>query len=71
MTMAICGFCTRRCHPEQELPMPTSNTPRNHLQAIMPLPVSTWWSGFEYVFGYQLKLVKEFWGLDTPDSEKR
>ncbi|MBK8524341.1 MAG: hypothetical protein IPL58_09575 [Betaproteobacteria bacterium] len=51
--------------------MPTSNTPRNHLQAIMPLPVSTWWSGFEYVFGYQLKLVKEFWGLDTPDSEKR
>jgi hypothetical protein len=60
-----------RCPTEQEPPMPTSNTPNNDTPTIMPVPLSAWWSGFEYVFGYQLKMLKEFWGLEAPDNENR
>jgi hypothetical protein len=23
--------------------------------------LTAWWSGFDYIFGYQIKLVKELW----------
>jgi hypothetical protein len=51
--------------------MHTSNKPRNHLQVLMPPPLSAWWSGFEYVFGYQMKMVKEFWGLADSEDKQR
>jgi hypothetical protein len=68
-TVAISAFRSRCCHDEQEATMLTSNKPRNHLQNFMPPHLSAWWSGFEYVFGYQMKMVKEFWGI--ADSEDR
>lgn len=33
----------------------------------MPIPLTAWWSGFDYVFGYQLKLVQEFRGFSPED----
>jgi hypothetical protein len=33
-----------------------------------PLPLTAWWSGFDYIFGYQIKLVKELWGF--PQNSK-
>ena len=38
------------------------------LNAFMPPAITAWWSGFDYVFGYQLKLVQEFWGLPRDDE---
>ena len=35
------------------------------LPVPMPPALTAWWSGFDYIFGYQLKLVQEFWGLPT------
>lgn len=29
----------------------------------LPLPLTAWWSGFDYIFGYQIKLVQNFWGI--------
>lgn len=37
----------------------------NPLSVPMPLPANAWWSGFDYVFGYQIKLVRQFWGIPT------
>lgn len=34
-------------------------------------PMFSWWSGFDYVFGYQMKLVADFWGLGAPDDQER
>lgn len=42
-----------------------SSTP---LQPSLYVPLSHWASGFEYAFGYQLKLIREFWGI-TDDAE--
>lgn len=36
------------------------------LNSFVPPALSAWWSGFDYVFGYQLKLIHSFWGL--PDN---
>lgn len=43
--------------------MPTSNKPESPLQTTLPQPLTVWWSGFDYVFGYQLKMVQQFWGF--------
>jgi len=37
------------------------------LPATMPLPLNAWLSGFNYIFGYQLKVVREFWGIRQDD----
>jgi hypothetical protein len=47
--------------------MSSSNKQDAPVQATLPQPLSVWWSGFDYVFGYQLKMVQHFWGL----SDKR
>jgi len=28
------------------------------------LPCFAWWNGFDYVFGYQIKLMRDLWGID-------
>lgn len=33
--------------------------------AGMPMPLNAWWSGFDYIFGYQIKMLQEFWGFPT------
>lgn len=48
--------------------MSTSQQSANSLNARIPMPLFAWCTGFEYVFGYQLKLVKEFWGLADEES---
>lgn len=54
--------------PTKEVIMSTSQKSANSLGAYMPTPIFAWCSGFEYVFGYQLKLVKEFWGLADEEN---
>lgn len=48
------------------------NTNPQHLQRSFPTlmfaPYAHWAAGFEYAFGYQLKLVREFWGLTGDGS---
>lgn len=52
---------------------PTMNDPMQYLRAgaqlpaTMPLPLNAWLAGFDYIFGYQLKLVREFWGIRQDD----
>jgi hypothetical protein len=48
--------------------MSTSQKSTNGLSAYMPTPLFAWCSGFEYVFGYQLKMVREFWGLADEEN---
>lgn len=31
--------------------------------SLMLAPLAHWYAGFDYAFGYQLKLVWDFWGL--------
>ena len=33
----------------------------------MPIPLTAWWSGFDYAFGYQIKLLQQFWGFSPRD----
>lgn len=35
----------------------------------VPLPINAWWSGFDYVFGYQIKLVQQFWGIPSDSGD--
>lgn len=44
--------------------MSTSQNSDNQFRPALPTPLYAWLSGFDYVFGYQLKLVKELWGID-------
>lgn len=52
---------------------PTMNDPMQNLRtghllpSPMPLPLNAWLAGFDYIFGYQLKLVREFWGITQDD----
>ncbi len=39
----------------------------SHFPAALFAPLTHWASGFEYAFGYQLKLIREFWGLSDED----
>lgn len=48
--------------------MSTSPKSANNLQAYLPMPLGAWCTGFEYMFGYQLKLVREFWGLADKEN---
>lgn len=54
--------------PTKEVIMSTSQKTTNSLGAYMPTPLFAWCSGFEYVFGYQLKMVREFWGLAEEEN---
>lgn len=38
----------------------TSNSP---FQPPVLAPLAFWANGFEYAFGYQLKLIRQFWGI--------
>ncbi|MFO1346780.1 MAG: hypothetical protein U1E85_10845 [Rhodocyclaceae bacterium] len=29
----------------------------------LAIPLTVWWSGFDYAFGYQIKMLQEFWGI--------
>lgn len=41
--------------------MPSQNNSGDEIRQPGPLPV--WWSGFDYLFGYQLRMLQEFWGI--------
>lgn len=46
--------------------MNTENTeqpPENPLQTALFLPLAHWMAGLDYTFGYQLKLLQDFWGF--------
>jgi hypothetical protein len=44
--------------------MSTLNKQDTPLQTPSPQLPTFWWPGFDYVFGYQLKMVQHFWGLN-------
>ncbi|MDQ5946554.1 MAG: hypothetical protein QG619_1982 [Pseudomonadota bacterium] len=46
----------------------TSYKTENHSMQPLPTPLYAWLSGIDYVFGYQLKLVKEFWGIAEDEA---
>lgn len=48
--------------------MLNANKTGNHSLQPLPTPLYAWLSGLDYVFGYQLKLVREFWGI-TEDQD--
>lgn len=43
--------------------MSNSHDQDSALQTVAPPPFTVWWSSFDYVFGYQLKMIKNFWGF--------
>lgn len=48
--------------------MSTSRNTVNQLPPMLANPLSAWWSGFDYVFGYQLKMFREFWGMADKEA---
>lgn len=48
--------------------MSNQNKPYDELQSIALQPISRWWSTFDYVFGFQLKIVQDYWGIGSDRS---
>jgi hypothetical protein len=48
---------------EERIIMNNIDTNRDH-QEHTKLPCFAWWHGFDYVFGYQIKLMRDLWGID-------
>lgn len=43
--------------------MNTSQSPASPLPPLMLVPLAQWYAGFDYAYGFQLKLLLDFWGL--------
>lgn len=43
--------------------MNTEKHPEDPLQTTLFLPLAHWVAGFDYAFGYQMKLIRDLWGF--------
>lgn len=43
--------------------MNTQQHPASQLQNLALQPIAVWFSSFDYIFGFQIKLVQDYWGI--------